>query len=196
MIKRAFDLTFAIPSVILLSPFFLLIALAVKLDSPGPVFFCQRRVGRNFRQFMISKFRTMVSNAPDLGAPITVGEDARITRVGRLLRRTKLDELPQLINVIRGEMSLVGPRPEVPRYVEIFREDYREILRVRPGMTDLASIESRNEAEILGQSVDPEEEYLRQVLPRKIAMAKQYLARHSLMFDVKVIFRTVQELAL
>jgi lipopolysaccharide/colanic/teichoic acid biosynthesis glycosyltransferase len=195
MIKRAFDLAFAIPSILLLSPVFFLIALAIKLDSPGPVFFRQRRVGRNFRPFTIYKFRTMVSNAPELGAPITVGEDARITRVGRLLRRTKLDELPQLINVIRGEMSFVGPRPEVPRYVELFQEDYREILRVRPGITDLASIEYRNEAEILGQSADPEEEYLRQVLPRKIAMAKQYLARHSLSQDVKVIVKTLQELA-
>lgn len=136
----------------------------------------------------------MVRDAPRRGGPITFGKDPRITRVGGLLRRTKLDELPQLFNVLKGEMSLVGPRPEVRRYVEMFRQDYEEILRVRPGFTDLASLEYWNEAELLGRSQNPEEEYVRRILPEKIRLAREYLGRSSPSFDLILILKTLFKL--
>ncbi len=195
MIKRGFDVLASLTGLVLLSPVLAVVALAIKLTSPGPVFFRQERVGRGFRRFEILKFRTMVPDAPKLGGQLTAGEDPRITRVGRLLRKTKLDELPQLINVLKGDMSFVGPRPEVPRYVEIFRDDYRELLTVRPGITDLASLKYRDESEVLGRSSDPETTYVEQVLPEKIALGKQYLRRSSLWFDVGLIFKTLFRLA-
>lgn len=195
MIKRGFDVLASLTGLVLLSPVLAVVALAIKLTSPGPVFFRQERVGRGFRRFEILKFRTMVPDAPKLGGQLTAGEDPRITRVGRLLRKTKLDELPQLINVVKGDMSFVGPRPEVPRYVEIFRDDYRELLTVRPGITDLASLKYRDESEVLGRSSDPETTYVEQVLPEKIALGKQYLRRSSLWFDVGLIFKTLFRLA-
>lgn len=191
MTKRAFDLLAAAIGLVLVSPLLILVAVAIRLDSPGPVLFRQRRVGRNFRPFEIYKFRTMVDGASRMGPSVTAGEDPRVTRVGRILRRTKIDELPQLINVIKGDMSLVGPRPELPKYVEMFRRDYEEILAVRPGMTDPASLVYHDEAELLGQVGDPEEEYIRNVLPAKIALARRYLARSSLLFDLAVIVKTV-----
>jgi len=195
VIKRGFDVLASLAGLVLLSPVLAVVALAIKLTSPGPVFFRQERVGRGFRRFEILKFRTMVPDAPKLGGQLTAGEDPRITRVGRLLRKTKLDELPQLINVVKGDMSFVGPRPEVPRYVEIFRDDYRELLTVRPGITDLASLKYRDESEVLGRSSDPETTYVEQVLPEKIALGKQYLRRSSLWFDVGLIFKTLFRLA-
>lgn len=190
MAKRAFDVAMSALGLLLLSPLLVLVAVLVKLTSAGPVLFKQERMGRNFRPFMIYKFRSMVPDAPARGGSITFGEDPRVTRVGRILRKTKLDELPQLLNVLRGDMSLVGPRPEVRRYVEVFRSDYEEILRVRPGVTDLASIEYRDEQTILGQAADPEAEYVGRVLPEKIRLAKQYVQSVSLWGDVKIIFRT------
>lgn len=148
-------------------------------------------MGRSFRPFTIYKFRTMVVDAPKLGAAITCGDDPRITRVGRLLRATKIDELPQLFNVLRGDMSFVGPRPEVRRYVEMFAEDYGEILAVRPGITDLASILYRDEAAILGRASDPHEEYVRQILPHKIRLAKEYRCKSSVLFDIGLILQTL-----
>jgi lipopolysaccharide/colanic/teichoic acid biosynthesis glycosyltransferase len=141
--KRTFDIVAAALGVVILSPLLLMAAVLVKLSSPGPVFFQQERIGKGFRPFLIYKFRTMRPDAPATGMLITVGNDPRVTRIGRLLRKTKIDELPQLINVLKGDMSLVGPRPEVPKYVELFRADYDEILRVRPGITDLASLKYR-----------------------------------------------------
>lgn len=193
--KRVFDFILAAAALVVLSPLMALTALAIKLTSPGPVFFRQQRVGRDFRPFWILKFRTMVAEAPRLGGPITCGDDQRITRLGRLLRKTKLDELPQLINVLKGEMSLVGPRPEVPQFVELFRADYEEILRVRPGITDLASIKYRDEAAILGAAEDPEREYRERVLPEKIELAKQYVHQASLWTDIKIIANTLLKLA-
>ncbi len=179
----------------LCSPLMLFAAILVKLSSPGPVLFLQKRVGKNFQAFSIYKFRTMVENAPLKGGSITCGEDPRITRLGRLLRKTKMDELPQLLNVLKGEMSFVGPRPEVPYYVELFRSDYESILRVRPGITDLASIKYRDEAAILGQAVNPEEEYVNRVLPEKIQLAKEYVRRSSLCLDLSIVLQTVFSLA-
>jgi len=190
MIKRALDLVAASLGLILLSPLLLAIALAVRLDSPGPVIFRQRRVGRGFQPFEIYKFRTMVDRAPELGRPLTAGADPRITRLGGLLRATKLDELPQLVNVLKGEMSLVGPRPEVPRYVELFRDQYAEILRVRPGITDPASLVYRDESALLGAAGDPEAEYVARILPHKIALARQYCQQQTLLADIGVILRT------
>jgi lipopolysaccharide/colanic/teichoic acid biosynthesis glycosyltransferase len=191
VIKRAFDIVAAFLGLIVLSPLLLLVALLIKLDSAGPVFFRQERIGREFRSFLIYKFRTMVQEAPRQGEPITFGADPRITRVGRILRKTKIDEFPQLINVFRGEMSLVGPRPEVRKYVELFREDYEDILKVLPGITDLASLTYRYEAELLGRSENPEAEYVKRVLPAKIRLAKEYIRKSSLRFDVTLIFKTL-----
>jgi lipopolysaccharide/colanic/teichoic acid biosynthesis glycosyltransferase len=189
--KRTFDILVAAIGLILFAPLFVVIAVLVKLDSKGPIFFRQQRIGRNFRTFEIYKFRTMVQEASQLGKPITYGDDARITRAGRLLRKAKLDELPQLINVLKGEMSFVGPRPEVPQYVELFRRDYTEILTVRPGITDLASLKYRDEAALLGKAENPEEEYVSRVLPDKIRLAKDYLKHSSFCFDVAVIVKTL-----
>jgi lipopolysaccharide/colanic/teichoic acid biosynthesis glycosyltransferase len=161
------------------------------MTSSGPVFFRQERVGLDFKRFRIFKFRSMVQEAPSRGAQITVGEDPRITTVGRILRKTKIDELPQLINVLVGDMSFVGPRPEVPKYVEMFREDYAEVLTVRPGITDLASLKYSDESTILGQAADPEKEYVTRVLPEKLSMAKEYVRRRSLTLDLVIIIKTI-----
>jgi lipopolysaccharide/colanic/teichoic acid biosynthesis glycosyltransferase len=188
--KRAFDIVVSLAGLILLLPLLLVTAAAIKLDSPGPIFFKQLRVGRGFRPFLIYKFRTMVQDSLTSGQSITVGDDPRITRVGWFLRKTKIDELPQLINVLKGEMTFVGPRPEVPQYVELFREDYEEILKIRPGITDLASIKYRDEAALLGESENPEAEYIRRVLPDKINLGKEYIRRSSFFFDLTLIFKT------
>jgi lipopolysaccharide/colanic/teichoic acid biosynthesis glycosyltransferase len=189
--KRAFDITTASVGLVLLSPLLIFVSLLIKLDSPGSALFRQERMGRGFCPFRIYKFRTMVQDAPGRGGLITFGGDSRITRVGRVLRKTKIDELPQLINILRGEMSFVGPRPEVRRYVELFREDYAEILKVLPGITDLASLQYRHEAEILGRCEDPEEEYVTRVLPEKIRLAREYTNQSSLCFDVILILKTL-----
>lgn len=194
--KRLIDLVASTVGIILVSPLLVVAAALVRLSSPGPVLFRQERIGRGFHPFTIYKFRTMVVDAPRIGAAITCGNDPRITPVGRFLRRTKLDELPQLFNVIRGDMSLVGPRPEVPRYVEMFREDFTEILAVRPGITDLASIAYRNEAEMLGQTSDPQAEYVSRILPDKIRLAKEYRRRSSVLFDLQLILRTIAVIAM
>jgi lipopolysaccharide/colanic/teichoic acid biosynthesis glycosyltransferase len=190
VIKRTFDLMVAATALLLLSPELAIVAIAIRLTSRGPVIFRQKRMGRGFKPFQICKFRSMTADAPSRGPPITAGEDPRITRVGRFLRETKIDELPQLFNVLKGEMSLVGPRPEVCRYVELFRQDYATILQVRPGITDLASIEYCDEAALLGQAQDPDREYIERVLPEKIRLAKEYVRRASFWFDLTLILRT------
>jgi lipopolysaccharide/colanic/teichoic acid biosynthesis glycosyltransferase len=192
--KRMFDLTVAVVGLLLLSPLMTIVALLVKADSPGPILFRQERIGKGFRPFYIYKFRTMIQDAPQKGGPITFGDDPRITRVGRLLRKTKIDELPQLINVLKGDMSLVGPRPEVREFVELFRQDYEEILKMRPGITDMASLKYRDEAAILGRSENPKEEYVTSMLPDKIRLAKEYIRCSSFIFDLRLIFRTVLKL--
>ena len=191
MIKRSFDVAVSAVGLVLLAPLFALIALAIKATSRGPVFFRQERVGRDFQPFRIYKFRTMVVDAPQLGGQITAGRDPRITSIGHVLRKTKLDELPQLVNVLAGDMSLVGPRPEVPKYVEMFRQQFAEVLRVRPGITDLASVKYRDESEILGAASDPEAVYVERVLPDKLALASQYVREASFWFDVRLLFATL-----
>jgi lipopolysaccharide/colanic/teichoic acid biosynthesis glycosyltransferase len=193
--KRAFDLFAAGLGLVVLSPVLLVAAIAVRIDSSGPVFFLQRRMGRNFAPFWIYKFRTMVADAPTRGGQITCGADPRITRVGRWLRKTKIDEIPQLINVLWGDMSLVGPRPEVPRYVEMFHDDFTQVLSVRPGLTDPASIKYRDEAAILAACADPEQEYIGRILPDKLALARGYIARASFSGDLSVLLRTLLRIA-
>jgi lipopolysaccharide/colanic/teichoic acid biosynthesis glycosyltransferase len=192
--KRVFDVVASLVGLLVLSPIFFGVALLIKLDSKGPIFFRQERMGRNLRPFRIYKFRTMFRNAPLLGGTLTAGRDSRITKVGLFLRKTKIDELPQLFNVLRGDMSLVGPRPEVPRYVDLFRTDYENILSIRPGITDLASLKYRDEQMILGFAADPEREYVERVLPDKIALAKEYIRKSSFLFDVSVLLKTVLEI--
>jgi lipopolysaccharide/colanic/teichoic acid biosynthesis glycosyltransferase len=188
-----FDVLGALVALVLLSPVLLLTALAVKLDSPGPVFFRQERVGRHGRPFRIHKFRTMAAGAP--GPQITVGADPRITRLGGVLRHYRLDELPQFIDVLRGDMSLVGPRPEVPRYVALYPEHMkRRVLAVRPGITDPASLEFVDEGTLLAQAADPEREYVEVILPRKLQRAAEYAARATLWSDLQVIGRTLRAL--
>jgi lipopolysaccharide/colanic/teichoic acid biosynthesis glycosyltransferase len=189
--KRLFDIVVSLLGLICFFPLLLLVAILIKLDSRGSVFFSQQRVGMRFRPFQIFNFRTMMEDLSTKGRSITVGDDPRITRVGRFLRKSKLDELPQLFNVLKGDMSLVGPRPEVPEFVNLFRCEYEEILAVRPGITDLASLQYCDEASLLGQSETPEDEYIRRVLPDKIKLAKEYIQRSSLLFDLSVICRTV-----
>jgi lipopolysaccharide/colanic/teichoic acid biosynthesis glycosyltransferase len=187
--KRSFDVVAAATGLLLLGPVLLACAFAVKATSPGPALFTQERMGRAFRPFRLLKFRSMAHGAA--GAQVTTAGDARVTPVGRVLRKTKLDELPQLINVLRGEMSLVGPRPEVRRYVEAFREDYARILEVRPGITDFAAIEYRDEEAILARSANPERAYVEEVLPAKIRLYYKYLERRSFSTDLVLIFRTL-----
>lgn len=193
--KRLFDFSVALFGLLVLAPLLLLIGLLIKLTSRGPVLFCQQRVGRDFRTFSIYKFRTMVADAEKLGGQLTAGRDPRITAVGGFLRKTKLDELPQLLNVLKGDMSFVGPRPEVPKYVEMFHDQYKKLLQVRPGITDLASLEYRHESELLGQSSDPEATYVNEILPEKIRLAGEYIERQSMGLDLWLIVRTVFRMA-
>ncbi|HET7795011.1 MAG TPA: sugar transferase [Rhizobacter sp.] len=191
MAKRLFDLLLSAMGLLLLSPALLMIAMWIKLDSPGPVFYRQERVGRFGEPFRIHKFRTMAHGGG--GALITVGQDVRITRAGAFLRRAKLDELPQLIDVLQGTMSLVGPRPEVPRYVAMYPAPLRDkVLSVRPGITDLASLEYRDENERLARAADPEREYVDVVMPAKLQLAAHYVDRASLRFDLQLILRTLR----
>ena len=207
MSKRLFDLLCAGAGLVLLAPLLLGIALWIKLDTPGPVFFRQQRVGRFGALFRIHKFRSMHADAArngaqddtqdaDHGGPqITVGADPRITRAGRFLRRTKLDELPQLFDVLAGSMSLVGPRPEVPRYVALYPAALRDkVLSVRPGITDPASIAYRDESTLLAQAADPERVYIEQVMPAKLRCAAEYVERMSLANDLRLIGATLRSL--
>ena len=192
MLKRFFDLVFSVVGLLALSPFFLVIALLIKIDSAGPIFFRQVRVGRNLFPFKIHKFRTMVINASDLGPSVTTDVDPRVTRVGKILRKYKLDELPQLIDVFLGDMSLVGPRPEVPRYVDAYSDkDKTIIFSVKPGITDKASIEFRNENELIANSSDVESVYIEKILPIKLVYYRDYVETHSLWLDIKIILKTV-----
>ncbi|GEM_PF-221794 len=191
--KRVLDIVAAALGLLLLLPLFLLLGVLIKLDSPGPVFFRQERVGLHGRRFRLFKFRTMTVEPPARDLQITVGADPRITRVGAVLRRTKLDELPQLLDVLRGTMSLVGPRPEVPQWVERYPPQRRaQILSVRPGITDLASIRFRNESDILAQADDPERAYLEVILPEKLRVAGNYIDHASLKSDLQLLGLTLR----
>jgi lipopolysaccharide/colanic/teichoic acid biosynthesis glycosyltransferase len=192
MMKRLFDLGTSFFGLILLAPIFVLSALWIKADSRGPIFFRQDRVGFQGSIFRIHKFRTMVSDAEKKGKQITVGADSRITTAGAFLRKYKLDELPQLIDVLLGDMSLVGPRPEVSKYIDCYSDDEKhDVLSVKPGITDNTSIEFRDENELLAGYKDPEAVYINEVLPKKIALYRKYVRERSFFGDVVIIFKTV-----
>lgn len=192
MFKRLFDVVSALLGLLIFGLPMLAVAVWIKLDSAGPVFFRQERVGRHGRRFRIHKFRTMAVDAESRGPQLTVGADARVTRAGRLLRANRLDELPQFLDVLAGDMSLVGPRPDVPRYVDQWPPALRErVLAVRPGITDPASLAFRDEATLLAQAADPEREYMDVILPRKLALAADYADHASLWTDLTVIGRSL-----
>ena len=194
MLKRTFDLIVSLVALIVLSPLFVVIAVLVKLDSPGPAFYRAERIGRGGRPFRMYKFRTMVVGADRAGPAITCKDDPRITRLGRLLRRTKLDELPQLLNVLRGEMSLVGPRPEAPRYVALYSPQQREVLKARPGITGLAQLAYIHEEELLNPA-NLDRDYVRVLLPRKLALDLEYVNGRCFLLDLKILLWTALALA-
>ena len=193
MLKRIFDITLSLFGLIILLPFMLIIAIFIKLDSKGPVFFKQLRVTKNEREFKIFKYRTMRVGS-DKYSQITVGKDDRITKIGSFLRKYKLDEIPQLINVLIGDMSLVGPRPEVPKYVALYTDEQKEILKVRAGITDYASIEFSNENDLLALEEDPEKAYIEKVMPKKIELNKKYLSEISILTDIRIILLTIKKI--
>lgn len=191
MLKRLFDVLFSVVGLLLVAPLFIVLGLLVKLTSNGPVFYTQKRIGINGKEFNLLKFRTMFVGSDKKGL-LTVGaKDARITPVGLFLRKYKLDELPQLINVLNGTMSFVGPRPEVEKYVKLYTPKQREILKVRPGITDFSSIYFRNESELLSLSADPEVFYIQRVMPQKIRLNNVYIRNQSLRLDVLIILKTL-----
>ena len=190
-LKRAMDVLVSGGALLVIWPILLLIALAIKIDDPGPVFYRQVRVGRGGKPFRIFKFRTMVVDADKKGLSITVGQDKRITRMGALLRKTKLDELAQLLNVFVGDMSFVGPRPEVQRYVDLYTPYQRQVLLVRPGIADYASIAYRNENDLLAGADDPERMYIEEIMPAKIELNMKYLREISPIADLRLIFGTI-----
>lgn len=188
--KRLFDLVLSICGILFLLPFFIIVSILIKLDSNGDVIFKQTRVTKNGKEFKIFKFRTMKSGTEKQGQ-ITIGADNRITFIGNFLRRTKLDELPQLFNIVMGDMSFVGPRPEVPKYVAMYTKNQKEILKVRAGITDYASIYFSNESEILGKQKEPEKYYIEKIMPYKIELNKKYIQEIGLITDIKIIFLTI-----
>ena len=191
ILKRAMDVVISGGALLVLWPVLLLVALLIKIDDPGPVFYRQVRVGKDGKEFRIFKFRTMVVDADKKGLAITVGRDNRITRMGRFLRKTKLDELAQLLNVFIGDMSFVGPRPEVPKYVNMYTPYQRQVLLVRPGITDYASIAYRNENDMLAGAEDPERMYIDVIMPDKIELNMKYLREISPIADIRLIFGTI-----
>ena len=192
--KACFDRIFSFLGIVLLLPIFAVIAIAIKVDSPGKVIYKQKRVGQNNYDFELFKFRSMVADAAKLGPQVTKGGDPRITRIGKILRDYKLDELPQLFNVLKGEINLVGPRPEVRKYVDMFWQDYQHILAIKPGITDYAAVTFRNEEEVLAKFDDLEQGYVHEVLPRKIEMYYQYLNKISFTEDLRIILQTLRSI--
>jgi lipopolysaccharide/colanic/teichoic acid biosynthesis glycosyltransferase len=192
MIKRLFDIIFSFFGLIIVSPILLIVSILIELSSPGPVFYRGERIGYKGKPFRIFKFRTMVINADRLGGPSTAGDDPRLLKIGPFLKKYQLDELPQLINVLKGEMSFVGPRPEVKMYVDMMSDEEREIiLSIKPGMTDLASLFNFHEGDILKGSIDPEKTYMEKIRPTKIKLQIKYAKSHSFWLDLKIIFKTV-----
>jgi lipopolysaccharide/colanic/teichoic acid biosynthesis glycosyltransferase len=194
MIKRLFDLMITLPMLLLVSPFFLIIALLIKIGSNGPVFYKQTRVGLNNRDFKILKFRTMHLNADKAGLLTVGGRDPRVTPIGFFLRKYKLDELPQLLNVLFGSMSLVGPRPEVRKYVDLYNAEQQKVLTVKPGITDYASIEYSEENDLLAKSSDPEKTYIEEIMPAKLLLNQKYIAEKSIITDIKIIWMTATKI--
>ncbi len=194
MIKRLFDIFFSFFGLVILSPFFLIISVIIVFDSKGGIFYKQTRVGLDNQDFRLLKFRSMKTGA-DKNSLLTVGgRDSRITKIGYYLRKYKLDELPQLINVLIGEMSFVGPRPEVRKYVELYSNEQLKVLSVKPGITDYASIEFANENDLLGDSANPEQLYVKQIMPKKLTLNMKYIEDESLGTDIKLILKTIKKI--
>lgn len=190
--KRIFDILATVSGGLILLPIIIIIVIWIKLSSKGPIFYVQKRVGKDFQEFDLYKFRSMIIDADKVGPSVTSGDDPRITKVGKIIRRTKIDELPQLINVIKGDMSLVGPRPEVIKFVKEKKEEYAKILSVRPGITDNAAIAYRDEETIMNQYENKEKAYMEIVLPEKIKLYNEYLQNISLINDIKLILKTLK----
>ena len=192
MVKRLFDIIFSLIGLIFALPVFLIVSFLIKKESLGPVFFRGERIGKNNKPFKIFKFRTMILNADKLGGPSTAGDDPRLLKIGHTLKKYQLDELPQLINVLKGEMSLVGPRPEVKVYVDMMTsEEKKLILSVRPGMTDFASLWNFHESEVLKGSLDPEKTYMEEIRPEKLKLQIKYVKTRSFLVDLKIILKTI-----
>jgi len=190
MVKRLFDLLFALVGLIVLAPLWLMVGLLIKLDSPGPVFYKGERIGKDGVPFRMYKLRTMVANADRMGSALTHSSDPRVTRVGRILRNWKIDEFPQLLNILRGEMSVVGPRPESPCYVKYYTPGQRRVLQVKPGMTGLTQVLFRHEEDLLNRCANLEEDYVERIMPQKLALDLQYIENQSLSLDVRLIMQT------
>ena len=191
MLKRFFDIICSLIGIILLLPFFIIVSLLIIINSGFPVFYIQTRVGKNNRNFNLFKFRTMQADADEKGLLTVGGRDPRVTSAGYYLRKYKLDELPQLFNVLVGTMSLVGPRPEVNKYVDLYTTQQLQVLNVKPGITDLASLEFINENELLAQSSNPEDTYINKIMPEKLALNLKYISQQSFATDIKIIFNTL-----
>ena len=193
MLKRLFDIIFSLLGLILVSPLFLFIGILIKRESPGPAFYRGKRVGKNGKEFRIFKFRSMVLDAEKIGGPSTSADDPRLLKIGKFFKKHNLDELPQLINILKGEMSFVGPRPEVPSEVETYDEETKKIiLSVKPGITDLATLSNIHEGEILRGAADPHEAYRKLIKPQKLSLAKQYVKNRSFWLDLKIILKTLK----
>lgn len=190
--KRIFDIVATMIGSAILLPIIIPIALWIKLSSKGPLFYIQKRVGKDFKEFNLYKFRSMIVDADRVGPSVTSGDDTRITKIGKIIRRTKIDELPQLLNVLKGDMSLVGPRPEVMKFVEEKKEEYKKVLSVKPGITDNAAIEFRDEETIMEQYKDKEKAYIEIVLPQKIELYYNYIDTISFTKDIKLILKTLK----
>lgn len=191
-IKRLLDILLSLAALSILSPLFCFTILFIKLDSNGPAFFRQQRIGKDFRPFSLIKFRSMMHNPQK--SQFNPGDESRVTRIGRFIRKTKLDELPELLNVLRGNMSIIGPRPEVEKYVRAYPEDFKVILKIRPGLSDYASIKYRDEETILASQHDPEQYYLQVILPDKLRLARSYVEDVSLLTDARIIMRTIRSI--
>jgi lipopolysaccharide/colanic/teichoic acid biosynthesis glycosyltransferase len=190
MIKRIFDIFISLFALIILFPIFILLSVAIVIESKGGVFYRQIRIGKNGREFQLIKFRSMFIDADKKGLLTVGGRDNRITKVGYFIRKYKLDELPQLLNVLRGDMSLVGPRPEVKKYVDLYTPSQRKVLSVRPGITDPASLKFRNENDLLAKADNPEEFYIKKIMPEKLNISIDYIQKQNFFSDLKVIFNT------
>ena len=194
MLKRLFDIFFSVIGLIILLPFFIIITLLIVIDSPGGIFYKQIRVGKGNTDFYLFKFRSMRTDSDKKGLLTVGGRDSRITRMGYFIRKYKIDALPQLINVLLGDMSLVGPRPEVRKYVDMYNEEQKKVLSLKPGITDYASIEYSNENELLGKAEDPEAVYINEIMPAKLKLNLKYIAEQGIATDFKIIFRTIRKI--
>jgi len=190
--KRFFDIIFSLFAILIFSPLFIIISIAIVIDSGFPIFYKQKRMGKNYKEFYLYKFRSMIKDADKIGSLVTTKNDKRITKVGKFLRKTKLDELPQFFNVLIGDMSIVGPRPEVAKYANHYKEDFEYILsKVKPGITDEASIQYRNEEKLLDNIDNHEQIYITELLPKKLRLAKEYADNHNILNDLIIICKTV-----